>query len=95
MLLSFAGVQGRFGGDGGAGGGAPPATNDEGTNLYIANLSFKTREEDLRRLFDRYGEIDNLTIVCDQGTRESRYGCVRVAWDTQLSPVNSRPWSCV
>ncbi len=26
-----------------------------------------------RRLFDRYGEIETLTIVCDNQTRESRF----------------------
>ena len=73
--------QERRGGGGGGGGGGAEGGDNEGTNLYIANLSFKTREDDLRRLFDRYGEIDNLTIVCDQGTRESRYvSGVRRGW---------------
>lgn len=51
---------------------APP---NPGTNLFVTNLAFRTNEDDLRSVFDKYGEIVSCRIVLDPLTKESRYPC--------------------
>jgi len=45
---------------------------NSGNNLYIANLSYKTSEEDLRALLAPYGAIKECNVVLDPLTKESR-----------------------
>lgn len=49
-----------------------PAQND-GRNIYVASLDPRTRDNDLRPLFDRYGEVESCTIVMDPHTRALRF----------------------
>jgi len=46
--------------------------DNSGNNLYIANLSYKTSEEDLRGLLAPYGVIKECNVVLDPLTKESR-----------------------
>lgn len=41
-------------------------------NILVRNLSRKTTEEELRTLFEPYGEIRNLTLVYDAKTGKSK-----------------------
>jgi RNA recognition motif-containing protein len=41
-------------------------------NIYVGNLSFQTREEDLRQLFEAYGQVDSAKVISDQFTGRSR-----------------------
>jgi RNA recognition motif-containing protein len=41
-------------------------------NLFVAKLNFKTREEDLRDLFEEYGEVESVKIVMDKMTGKSK-----------------------
>lgn len=41
-------------------------------NLYVGNLSFQTREEDLKTLFEQYGEVVSVKIITDRDTGRSK-----------------------
>ncbi|MFC1836299.1 RNA recognition motif domain-containing protein, partial [Thermodesulfobacteriota bacterium] len=37
-------------------------------NIYVGNLSFDTREDELRDLFATYGAVESAKIISDQFT---------------------------
>jgi RNA recognition motif-containing protein len=43
-----------------------------GINIYVGNLSFDSGEEDLKSLFEAYGQVDSAKIIVDQFTNRSR-----------------------
>lgn len=45
---------------------------NRGNNLYIANLSYQTREDDLQELFAKYGKIKHCKVIRDPVSKESR-----------------------
>uniref|UniRef100_A0A914DYL8 Serine/arginine-rich splicing factor 2 n=1 Tax=Acrobeloides nanus TaxID=290746 RepID=A0A914DYL8_9BILA len=56
----------------------PPPTIDHLYSVKVDNISYHTSPNDLRRLFDRYGEIGDVHIPRDRRTRQSRgFGFVR------------------
>jgi RNA recognition motif-containing protein len=51
-----------------------------GINIYVGNLSFNTREDELRDLFATFGAVDSCKIISDQFTGRSRgFGFVEMA----------------
>ncbi|EDW76508.2 uncharacterized protein Dwil_GK14626 [Drosophila willistoni] len=60
------------GGGGGAGGARPPPRIDGMVSLKVDNLTYRTTPEDLRRVFERCGEVGDIYIPRDRYTRESR-----------------------
>ena len=49
-------------------------------NIFVGNLSFQTGEEELRRLFEAYGQVDRVSILTDRDTGRSRgFGFVEMA----------------
>jgi cold-inducible RNA-binding protein len=49
-------------------------------NIFVGNLAFNTSEEDVRRLFAAYGQVDRVTIVRDRETDGPRgFGFVEMA----------------
>jgi RNA recognition motif-containing protein len=51
-------------------------------NLFVGNLSFQTTEEDLRSLFEAFGEITRVQLMKDRDTGRSRgFGFVEMAED--------------
>jgi len=44
----------------------------EGKTLHIGNLSYDTREQDLRDLFDSHGKLESARIVTDRDSGRSR-----------------------
>jgi len=41
-------------------------------NIYIGSLSTSTNSEDLRKAFEAYGKVDDVKIIMDRYTGESR-----------------------
>lgn len=52
--------------------------------LYIGNLSYDTREDDLRAACEEFGPVMSCTILTDRDTGRSRgFGFVEIADDDQ------------
>ena len=43
-----------------------------GINIYVGNLPFETREDELRDAFEAYGSVESVRIISDQFTGRSR-----------------------
>jgi RNA recognition motif-containing protein len=41
-------------------------------NIFVGNLSFNTSEQDLRQVFEAYGQVDRVSIMVDRDTGRSR-----------------------
>ena len=41
-------------------------------NIFVGNLSFNTGEEELRQIFEGYGQVDRVSIMTDRDTGRSR-----------------------
>jgi len=40
--------------------------------LYVGNVAFSTTEESLRRLFEAYGTVEDVTLITDRQTGRPR-----------------------
>lgn len=53
-------------------------------NIFVGNLSFNTSEDELRQLFEPYGQVDRVSILTDRETGRSRgFGFVEMASDEE------------
>ncbi|MFN4315663.1 MAG: RNA recognition motif domain-containing protein [Chitinophagaceae bacterium] len=51
-------------------------------NMYVSNLSFQVQEENLRELFESFGEVKSAKIITDRETGRSRgFGFVEMNSD--------------
>jgi RNA recognition motif-containing protein len=51
-------------------------------NIFISNLSFRINDEDLRQLFEEYGDITSAKVIIDKYTGKSRgFGFVEMSSD--------------
>jgi RNA recognition motif-containing protein len=41
-------------------------------NIYVANIPFKASEQELKGLFEEYGEVSSAKIIMDKVTQRSR-----------------------
>lgn len=41
-------------------------------NMYVSNLGFNLRDEDLRNLFAGYGEVTSAKVIMDKFTNKSK-----------------------
>lgn len=49
-------------------------------NIYVGNLPFKTGDNDLRALFERFGEVISSKVIVDKMTGRSRgFGFVEMS----------------
>ncbi len=61
-------------------------------NIFVGNLDFNTREEELRQLFEAYGQVDRVSIMTDRDTGRSRgFGFVEMANATKKARKPSPP----
>lgn len=52
-------------------------------NIYVSNISFKASEDELRELFEEYGDVSSAKIILDKETQRSRgFGFVEMPDDT-------------
>ena len=52
-------------------------------NIYVANVPYSVKDQDLRELFEPYGEVTSAKIIMDKATNRSRgFGFVEMADDT-------------
>ena len=53
-------------------------------NIYVGNLSFSTKEEAVRELFEQYGEVEQVRIITDRDTGRPRgFAFVEMPNDTE------------
>ena len=49
-------------------------------NIFVGNLNFNTSEDELRQLFEAYGQVDRVSIMTDRDTGRSRgFGFVEMS----------------
>lgn len=66
--------------------GRPPPRIEGMVSLKVDNLTYRTTPEDLRRAFERCGEVGDVYIPRDRFTRESRgFAFVRLVFGGFLS----------
>jgi RNA recognition motif-containing protein len=59
-------------------------------NIYVGNLDFNVREDELRQAFAAYGQVDKVTIVTDRDTGQPRgFGFVEMANDEEAEKAIS------
>ncbi|MBS1652210.1 MAG: RNA-binding protein [Bacteroidetes bacterium] len=60
-------------------------------NIFVSNISFKVREENLKELFSQYGEVSSVRIIKDKQTKRSKgYGFVEMPNDAEAnSAINA------
>ena len=42
------------------------------TNIYVGNLPFNINEQEVRELFEPYGEVDSVNLIIDRDTGRLR-----------------------
>ena len=51
-------------------------------NIYVSNLGFNVKDEDLKQFFTPYGEVSSAKIIMDKMTNQSRgFGFVEMSDD--------------
>ena len=69
-------------------------------NIYVGNLAFSVTEDELRKEFEAFGQVDSVNIIVDRETGRSRgFAFVEMADQQQaqeaieklnLQPINGR-----
>ena len=60
-------------------------------NIYVANIPFKATEDELKGLFEEYGEVSSTKIILDKFTQRSRgFGFIEMSDDAAArTAINS------
>jgi RNA recognition motif-containing protein len=67
-------------------------------NLYVSNLPYSTTDDELRELFEPYGEVSSAVVIRDRETGRSRgFGFVEMPDGTQgsaaIEAMHGKPFS--
>ena len=65
------------------------------TNIYVGNLTFDAKNDDLKSLFAPYGEVSSANVITDRDSGRSRgFGFVEMASkeaaDSAISALNGK-----
>ena len=41
-------------------------------NIYVSNLAYSATDDDLRQLFESYGDVDKINVITDRDTGRSK-----------------------
>lgn len=53
-------------------------------NIYVGNLPYSVGEDDLRTMFEVYGEVESVNVINDRETGRSKgFGFVEMSDDTK------------
>jgi RNA recognition motif-containing protein len=59
-------------------------------NIYVGNLSYDMREEELKEAFEEYGTVDSAKIIIDRATNRSKgFGFVEMPDDEEAKSAIS------
>lgn len=66
-------------------------------NIYVANIAYSAKDQDLRELFEAHGEVTSAKIIMDKATNRSRgFGFVEMADDAAgkaaIEAINGKPF---
>lgn len=66
-------------------------------NIYVANIAYSAKDQDLRELFEAYGEVTSAKIIMDKVTNRSRgFGFVEMSDDNggrqAIEGTNGKPF---
>jgi RNA recognition motif-containing protein len=66
-------------------------------NIFVANLNYRIRKENLESIFAEYGEVVNAKIIFDRNTKRSKgYGFVEMPNEEQarkaIAELNGAEW---
>ena len=54
--------------------------------MYVSNLGFHTSDDDLRKLFEQFGQVSSAKVITDRETGRSRgFGFVEMASNTEAT----------
>ena len=64
-------------------------------NIYVGNLSYDATEDDLKKAFEEFGQVESVKIIMDRYTGRSRgFGFVEMTSDEEahaaISGMNGR-----
>ena len=55
-------------------------------NMYVSNLGFHTSDDDLRKLFEAFGQVSSAKVITDRETGRSRgFGFVDMVSQSEAS----------
>ena len=73
-------------------------------NIYVGNLSFDSTEDDIRKVFESYGQVDSVKIITDRYSGRSKgFGFIEMPNDEEAKnamaeingkEVGGRPLKC-
>jgi RNA recognition motif-containing protein len=53
-------------------------------NIYVGNLNYETTEEQMRGLFEQFGQVESVSIITDRATGRPRgFGFVQMPDDAE------------